>query len=307
VSFDDLDLETVLDCFGLRPLDKGRELNGGKDNTNIAVNTEAGVIVVRRYELTPPEFVASELDLVECLAERGYPTPPPLRTVNGERFVNAGKPVALFRLVPGETPEATDAALAAAFGHLLGRLHILARDWDNSRLKEIDRLDLLHQSTQRWLSLAGEAEFREEVHDFLQRHSRYLESILPSLRTGAIHHDLHRLNVIVRSGRVVAVLDFDELNRGPLVADPLRTLHYIAQEDPEWRLPEPLAAATLNGYARRRPFSPLEREALPVLFDMLNLLDAVDFLQNPPDDVTNVAESPSLQIYRANRDYAFAV
>jgi homoserine kinase type II len=297
----------VLDCFGLHPLDEGHELKGGKDNVNVAVNTEAGVIVARRYELTSREFVAAELALVERLAECGYPTPPPLCTVDGERFVNAGKPVALFRFVPGETPEVTDTALAAAFGHLLRWLHILARDWDNSRLEEIDRLALLHQSTQRRLPLSGEAEFREEVHDFLQRQGRYLESILPSLPTGAIHHDLHRLNVIVRSGHVAAVLDFDELNRGPLAADPLRTFHYVAQEDPEWRLPEPLAAATLDAYARRRPFSPLEREALPVLFDMLNLLDAVDFLQDPPDAVTNVAESPSLQVYWANRDYPFAV
>jgi homoserine kinase type II len=307
VSFDGLDLETVLDSFGLCPLDEGHELKGGKDNINIAINTEAGVMVVRRYELTPPEFVASELDLVECLAERGYPTPPPLRTVDGGRFVNAGKPVALFRFIPGETPKVTDAALAATFGHLLGWLHILARDWDKSRLKEIDRLGLLHQSTQRRLPLTGEAGFREEVYDFLRRHCRYLESILPHLPTGAIHHDLHRLNVIVRSERVAAVLDFDELNRGPLAVDPLRTFHYIAQEDPEWRLPEPLAAATLNAYARMRPFSRLEREALPVLFDMLNLLDAVDFLQDPPDDVTNVAEAPSLQVYWANRNRAFAV
>ncbi len=71
------------------------------------------------------------------------------------------------------------------------------------------------------------------------------------------------------------------------------------------------AGATRCRHSKRirayAPFFPLEREALPVLFDMLNLLDAVDFLQDPPDGVTNVAEAPSLQVYWANRNRAFAV
>jgi Ser/Thr protein kinase RdoA (MazF antagonist) len=79
----------------------------------------------------------------------------------------------------------------------------------------------------------------------------------------------------------------------------------VAQENPAWRLPEPLARAALEAYESRRPLSTLEREVLPALFDLLSLVDAVDFLEDPPPDVTHVDDCYSLQVYRANRDYPF--
>ncbi|MDX6648235.1 MAG: homoserine kinase type [Solirubrobacteraceae bacterium] len=280
-------------------------MEGGEDNLNVVITSDAGKIVIRRYEVTPLSLVAVELDFVTFLSERGYPTPPPLTTPDGARLADMGKPVALFPFVEGRTPDRTTTSLAVQLGELLAWLHELARDWDDGRLPEIDRLGMVRRGAQREWPLAGGSEFQAELRAFLEARGEYLEATLPALPAGPIHHDLHRLNVIVRGRLVAAVLDFDELNRGPFAADPLRTFHYVAQENPAWRLPEPLARAALEAYESRRPLSTLEREVLPALFDLLSLVDAVDFLEDPPPDVTHVDDCYSLQVYRANRDYPF--
>ena len=302
----EIDLADTLKHFGLRPLDQGHGLEGGEDNVIIAVATDHGTVVVRRYELTPPELVDAELELVDFLAAEGYPTPPPLHTVTGARMMDVERPIAVFPFVEGATPDGTDADLAAELGDLLGRLHVLTSDWDDRRLRRIDRIRLLRDGAEREWRLTGGADFKQELLEFLQTRATYLEATLPRLPAGTLHHDLHHLNVLVRDGHVVAVLDFDEVNHGPLAIDPLRTFHYVASEDAEWRLPEAISVGTLAAYTSRRTLSALELEALPALFDMLNLVDAVDFLEDPPGDVTDVAQCRSLQVYRANRDYLFA-
>ncbi|MCH1927628.1 phosphotransferase, partial [Shewanella sp. C31] len=91
-------------------------------------------------------------------------------------------------------------------------------DWTDERIPVIDRLGLLHQGLASRPELDGVDDWHDRVRDFLEACGEELKR-LDELPSGPLHHDLHRQNLLVAEGKVTAVLDFDELNRGPLVID----------------------------------------------------------------------------------------
>ncbi len=306
MNIDDLDLEAVLGRFGLQVVGDAVRLAGGEDNLNVRVATSAGDLVVRRYEETPRARVAAELELVAFLAERRFPTPPPLAADDGALFVEVeGKPVAVFPFVAGATPDTTTEALATQVGDVLARMHVTAIGWDADGFETFDRLDFLRACLDEPIGLDGAETFRCELRAYLDDAGDRLEDVLASLPAGALHHDLHPGNVLVADERVVAVLDFDEAQRAPYAIDMLRTFHYIAQEHPDWLLTDTLAAAVVRAYDRVRPLSAREWEALGGLFDLINIVDAADFVTDPSGDVHAINECRSLQVYRANRGRDF--
>jgi homoserine kinase type II len=82
---------------------------------------------------------------------------------------------------------------------------------------------------------------------------------------GVIHGDLFRDNVLWDGARLVAILDFEQASRGSQVYDLA-----VAINDWCWDaaravpLSDPLAAALIEGYERRRPLDDRDRAALPV-------------------------------------------
>ncbi|WP_030159615.1 phosphotransferase [Glycomyces sp. NRRL B-16210] len=290
----------TLAAFGLRLLGRPEPLEGGWDNGNFRVPTDRGAMVVREYRVSGIEKVRAELRLVAHLAEHGYPTPPPL-AAGGEPVLDAERPVAVFPWVAGEVPEAMTPPLAERAGELLARMHLLTADWDDDRVPVIDRHGLLRDSLDLRPPLAGVDAWHEATRRFLDERTDELDrlALLPS---GPLHHDLHRHNLLVADGEVTAVLDFDELNRGPLVIDLARALQYAALDRPDLRLPRAVADAALAGYERTRPLSGAERELLPLALDLAGLVDTALFLEHDAAGLglTHVDESHSWSAYLRN-------
>ncbi|TQL77900.1 homoserine kinase [Stackebrandtia endophytica] len=299
----DMDLPKLLAAFGSTPIGEPEVLAGGEDNLNLRTETDRGDVVVRRYLLSPAMRVGAELELVDYLARRGYPTPGPLSTVDGGFLVDDGAPVAVFPFVTGDVPAELTADLAAQTGELLARMHVLTAGWTDARIPEFDRVAALRHSAAEPPELAGTDTWTACVTDFLDRRHDAL-SDLSDLPTGPLHHDLHRQNLLVRDGEIVAVLDFDELNRGPLLIDLARTLFYLAVERPDRRLPVEAANAIVAGYQRARMLTPAERDLLPACFELVALADAAIFLRDNADEdwLSEVDECHSWQVYLANPD-----
>ena len=292
------DVDAVLDRFGLRPQGRGVELGGGEDNLNVRVATDGGDVVVRRYDVSGFEKVAAELRLVEYLAGRGYPTPAPLSTADGDRFVRwRDRPVAVFPFVAGTTPGAGDRGISRTMGGLLGRLHALADQWRDPAIPEVDRLAIV-QTPGLAQGLPDEAAWEQARRGFADQWGAKLERALPRLPQGPLHHDLHPGNLVMAGRRPAAVLDFDELNCGPLAIDVVRTWHYLASRR---RLPEQRRRAVVAGYEQHRLLTGDERALLPVLFDLVNLVDAALFLSAARDEIGAVAECDSFATFLANR------
>jgi hypothetical protein len=106
------------------------------------------------------------------------------------------------------------------------------------------------------------------AHRGRARHAAALSAVRPR----------HRHNLLVADGEITALLDFGELNDGPLIVDLARAFHYLAVDRDDFRLPRGPADAVLSGYGEVRALSADERALLPVALDLVGLVDAAEFL-----------------------------
>jgi homoserine kinase type II len=299
-----LDFPAFLAQHGLTARGEAVPLLGGDDNRIARIATDRGDVVVREYLHTGIDEVRAELALVDHLARDGFPTPAPFPRLAGEPVaIVAGRPIAVFPFVSGEVPAAITADLAWQCGTLLAWMHASTAGWADDRVPVIDRRGILAQAAAADVDLAGADQFREEVADFLKRNADDL-ALLDEQPSGPIHHDLHRQNLLVADDTVTAVLDFDELNRGPLILDLARCFHYLAVETPDRRLPGDLAETVIAGYESRRPLSITELELLPLAYDLAGLVDAAAFIMwaAPHLGLESTEECHSWQAYLAGRE-----
>ena len=279
-------------------------MTGGEDNRLARVPTDFGDVVIREYLHSGHAKVSAEVALVEHLAREGFPTPMPIFPEEGERVASIdGNPVVVFPFVSGRVPEAMTEALAGQCGALLARMHVSTEGWADERIPVVDRRGILEQAAAADVELAGARFWRTETRGFLERNAAAL-ALLDELPSGPLHHDLHRQNVLMEEDEVTAVLDFDELNRGPLILDLARWFHYAALEQEDMRLPAAFAEAAVSGYQSVRPLAVAELELLPLAFDLAGIVDAAGFIMwaAPHLGLRAVGECHSWKAYLANRD-----
>jgi homoserine kinase type II len=278
-------------------------LAGGEDNLNLHVVTDRGDFVLRRYDLCMHWRTGHELALVSSLASRGFPTPEPIARRQGGRLGTwHGRPVAVFAYIAGEVPKSYDSDLAVRIGSLLGRLHVLAAGLRVPLRSESDPAELRRALTRSYCGLKSVGDWRQTVRVFLAREGNWLSRSWRALPRGVVHHDLHRLNLLVnRQTKSCTLLDCGEARIAPLIVDIARVFHYIAAESPGRRLPGALREALLQGYGQERRLSDDETEALARYFALVSLADAARFLKAPPDGIASTEDCRSLAVYRANQ------
>ncbi len=290
--------------YGLRLRGELAPLEGGEDNLNLRVDTDQGSFVLRRYDICNTTRATHELALVNKLADQDFPTPKPVqRRKGGWVYIWRKRPVALFPFITGVVPRVYDVPLAEALGSLLAKLHKITEHYKTHLGCENDIAELGRALKRRHVvRLVSMDSWKRTVRNFLERNKATLNRSWRSLPRGVVHHDLHRMNLLVNdNGTPLAVLDFGEACVAPYLVDIVRVWHYFASESEGRRLATPLREALLKGYQRHRQLSVDEHDSLPLYFDLVNLADASRFLASPPDEVTSAEECRSLQIYRANR------
>lgn len=255
-------------------------LAGGEDNLNLRVEVGGTAYVVRRYDITAPQEVDFELAVVAHLADRGFPTPPPLRRRDGALAGSLdGRPAALFPYVDGHHPQGRPLWAGEAVAAALAELHLLTVGFIGPTIRtrtDGNRLLGLRALLQgRAAPLGAFAPVLAAVQRCLTEHPR----IAAGLPTAVVHHDAHGGNVLFDdAGRLVALLDFDEAYADHGLTDVARLLLAWARGEQGEGLDRHRATRLLSAYVSRRPLSQAEQNALPHFLCFTTLADAAEYL-----------------------------
>ena len=237
-----------------------RGIAAGIENTNYFVTTTGGRHVLTLFEKLTAQELPYYLNLMAHLAERGVPSAHPVASRTGS-YLGAlnGKPAALVARLEGSDVAAPAAAQCAAVGATLARLHLAGQSYaatmDNPRGPKWWKAvmpDILP-----FLSAADAALLSAEVR--FQSLRRF-----PDLPRGVIHADLFRDNVLFAGDRVAGVIDFYFACTDALLYD-------VAIAVNDWcitadgALDTARTRAFLDAYAAVRPYTPVERDAWPVM------------------------------------------
>jgi homoserine kinase type II len=257
---EEAEARVLLDAYGLT-LESLEALPAhGTVNSNFRVRADGRVWFLRLNEGKAESDVAAEVALVDRLRAHGLPTPEILRARDGRAVVPAaGRPATLFPWLDGREahPDANQPATCALVGTALARLHRAGWGMGADELPRnhysIDELDRRLESFADDMRVADVVPALRYEMDRARRRR-------PTV-SGLIHQDLFPDNVLVDgSGRLVAVLDFEQATHGALIYD-------VAVAINAWcwtgsRIHKPAADAVLAAYEALRPLDQSERSRL---------------------------------------------
>jgi homoserine kinase type II len=263
-ALDDADLAAIAAAFALGSVRSWRAIAAGTINSNFDVTTETGRWFVRVNEGKSEDDVAWEASLCAHLAARGAPVLVPVRVEGRGYHVHRGLFVSAFPWVDGghRAPHQVTRDDARAVGAALAKLHAAGDDFAGPRRAGIytwphirARFDGFRGSGDP--ALAHAIEILADEFAWLDAHA----AERAAARTGVIHGDLFRDNVLWDDDGLRAILDFEQASAGSLVYDLAVTLNDWAWDaGPR----ADVARALVAGYQEMRPLEPAERIALPI-------------------------------------------
>lgn len=253
----DSDASRVAGAHGLGACHSVQAIAAGSVNTNHFLHCDAGQFFLRIYEEQGTPGVEFEWALLDHLVTKGAVVP---RRVSGPKpgeVCVAGKPTAVFHLVPGgETcQKGVTPARAFAVGRALGLCHRATEDFP---IRQVSRFDT------QWLAgqlAAVESRRRPELVEVTPLLRRGLEegNASPGLVTGVIHGDLFRDNVRWEGDAIVGLLDWESASDGVLAFDVMVTvLAWCFGDTLDWKL----ARSLVDGYQTQRPIGSAEASTL---------------------------------------------
>jgi len=232
----------------------------GIENTNYFVTTSGGRYVLTLFEKLTPSELPFYLGLMAHLAQSGVPSPAPQADLQGRLFSELnGKPAALISRLQGEAVTAPTPAQCAEVGGALAGIHLAGQSYPGK---------LANPRGPRWWRVAA-----AKVSPFLDAEGAALldaelafqtQHRCDTLPCGPVHADLFRDNVLFVGERIGGVIDFYFAGIDCLLFDVAVTLNDWCVH-PGGEIDAPRSHALLAAYHARRPFTPAEREAWPVL------------------------------------------
>ena len=272
----------LLDAAGLADLVSISPLEGGWANSNFKLLLVDGSrVVLKVWNERTPEQVKELIGHTCWIAEHGFPTPVPLQLSNGERVLTKdGLAWMLLPFVDAGWLD-SDSDSLYSLGKVMAQLH------------EIPVCDGLSSSYymgfKLWEEMLEHANAGGAWSPFLRQLEQevgQLKADIPDdLPNSIIHGDLFPDNVLGMSGKVLTVLDFEEICVGANALDLVMAFVGFGWQDGEpvterWQ-------AILSGYESVRKITETERTALPILHRFATLSVAAwrywQFVMNIPD------------------------
>ena len=263
------------------------ELRGGWENLNLLITCDGERLVLRRYDVTPPEEVRWEMALLRFLGERQFPTAQLIERADGALAGTfTGKSAAIFHCVAGRHPAWNTPGIVEQAGHVIARLHALTSGltlpYPRSRLHSQRRIERFQDWWQMRRQASDEpalALLAEQAGQSMTSFAQRLGPCEAALPRGVVHHDAHPGNLICdEAGRLVALLDFDDAHETHLLADVAVLLDVWGTDHRTHRFSPARATAVLRAYTRHRPLGMDEWELLPDFLALYRLADATSYV-----------------------------
>jgi homoserine kinase type II len=273
---DDYDIGEVLSYKGIAE---------GVENTNFLLHTEAGHYILTLYE----KRVATKdlpffLGLMQHLAARGINCPQPVQNKKGELLSKlAGRPAAIITFLDGVWLRRADVKHCAAVGDALARMHLAGADFSKKRPNAL--------SVEGWRPLYDSCCERADgvqpgMKATIEKELTALEKSWPrDLPHGVIHGDLFPDNVFFLADKLSGLIDFYFACNDMFAYDAVICLNaWCFENDFSYNVTK--GRALLQAYAKVRPFSDAELDAMPLLARgaalRFLLTRLVDWLDVPP-------------------------
>jgi homoserine kinase type II len=258
------ELATFLRDYDIGEIKSYKGIAEGVENSNFLLHTSKGSFFLTLYEKRVSiDDLPFFLGLMTHLAARGINCPQPVKTRNGTVLGGlAGRPAAIIDYIEGVWPRRPSAAHCAAVGDVLARMHIAGQSFTMSRKNAL--------SVAGWRPLFKQAalrakEVQQGLYELLGNELDHLERHWPTdLARGIIHADAFPDNVLFLGDRLSGLIDFYFACNDMLAYDVAICLNAWCFE-PDHAFNVTKARALLSAYARQRPLSAAEREALPLL------------------------------------------
>ena len=296
------DLIRFLADYDLGELLSYKGIAEGVENSNFLIHTRRGNYILTLYEKRVaagdvPFFLA----LMEHLAARGINCPQPVKNRNGEALGTlCGRPAAVVTFLEGMWIRRPEIRHCAAVGEALARMHLAGADFKLRRQNAL--------AVEGWRPLYEQAADRAEtvqrdLRATIEKELAQLEKAWPrDLPQGVIHADLFPDNVFFLGKELSGLIDFYFACIDTLTYDVAICLNaWCFEPDQSYNVTK--GRDLLTAYAKVRPFSAAERDALPVLARgaamRFLLTRLVDWLNVPPGAI--VQPKNPLEYYRKLR------
>jgi homoserine kinase type II len=258
------ELGAFIDGYDIGKLLSYKGIAEGVENSNFLLHTGAGHFILTLYE----KRVAAQdlpffLGLMEHLAARGITCPQPVKNRQGEILGKvAGRPAAIVTFLDGMWMRRIDARHCQALGEALAGLHIAGADFPMTRKNAL--------SVEGWRPLYEACVGRaDSVHpgmsETIENELTALEQSWPrDLPTGVIHADLFPDNVFFLGDKLSGLIDFYFACTDMFAYDVAICLNaWCFETDFSYNVTK--GQALLAAYAKTRPLSDAEFDALPLL------------------------------------------
>jgi homoserine kinase type II len=236
----------------------------GVENSNFLLETERGRYFLTVYEKrVDPKDLPFFLGLMRWLAEHGFPCATPIADRKGRMLKTVrGKPCALVSYLSGLSVRRPSVAYCREAGHSLAWLHEAGEGFPMRRDNDLGQ----PAWAPLFSTLKDDAEaLKPGLAAVVERDLATLAARWPSaLPEGVIHADYFPDNVFFQAQRFVAAFDFYFACTDALAYDIGVALNAWCFE-PDGSFNITAARAFVSGYESRRPLTPAERAALPVL------------------------------------------
>jgi len=258
------DLGEFLKSYDIGELLAYKGIAEGVENSNFLLHTGTGYFILTLYEKRVAEDdLPFFLTLMEHLAARGITCPQPVKNRQGGLLGRlAGRPAAIVTFLEGLWIRRPSAAHCAAVGEALAHLHLAGEDFSMKRANAL--------GIESWRPLY-EAEtprgdgVRAGLCADIARELDALDKAWPrALPQGVIHADLFPDNVFFLGSKLSGLIDFYFACIDTLAFDVAICLNaWCFEPDHSYNVTK--GRALVRAYAKVRPLSRAELDAMPVL------------------------------------------
>ena len=252
------DLEVIRREFDIGKINECSSFGGGAANSSFLVKADGIRYVISVRDEKSLEGVQAVAEVLLLLGKYDLPTERLIPMQDGHYVMNFhSKPLIVKKYVEGVVPNSLDAAALEILGRSLGLLHqipppVTLRTTHPYGLESFAEL-FMHTKMNEFTS------WLKDKYDFI------IDGIPSGLLRGLIHGDLFHDNVIMREGKPVAILDFEEACNYFLIFDLGMAGAGSCQRDGAVALD--LVRALIEGYQQVRPLESEEKEVLQLFIE----------------------------------------